>query len=145
MNLEEIQALVNTINQSTIEKFKFKNKEVELEILKTIKKEGYGNSNQVQNKEIPLNEQMNPEIDMSKIEDNTIKSPLVGVFYKASSPNEDAFVKEGQQVKKGDVLCIIEAMKVMNEIVAKEDCVIKKILVSNEDIVEYDQDLFIIE
>lgn len=143
MKLEEIQSLVNTINQSTIEKFKFKNNEVELEIVKTIRNNG-GNS-EIQKEVIDTNKQVNQETNMNKIEANTIKSPLVGVFYEASSPNEEAFVKEGQQVKKGDVLCIVEAMKVMNEIVAKEDCRIKKILVSNEDIVEYDQELFIIE
>lgn len=143
MKLEEIQTLVNTINETTIEKFKFKNNDVELEIVKTIEKSG--NNNQIQKEVIAPNKQVAQEIDKNKIETKTIKSPLVGVFYEASSPNEDAFVKEGQQVKKGDVLCIVEAMKVMNEIVAKEDCRIKKILVSNEDIVEYDQELFIIE
>lgn len=143
MKLEEIQSLVNTINQTTIEKFKFKNNDVELEIVKTIEKSGI--KNQVKNEVIEHNQQVSQEKDLNKSDTNTIKSPLVGVFYEASSPNEDAFVKEGQQVKKGDVLCIIEAMKVMNEIVAKEDCRIKKVLVSNEDIVEYDQELFIIE
>lgn len=143
MKLEEIQSLVNTINQTTIEKFKFKNNDVELEIIKTIEKSGV--KNQVKDEVIEHKKQESQEKDLNKGDSKTIKSPLVGVFYEASSPNEDVFVKEGQQVKKGDVLCIIEAMKVMNEIVAKEDCRIKKILVSNEDIVEYDQELFIIE
>ena len=143
MKLEEIQSLVNTINETTIEKFKLKNNDVELEIIKTIEKSGI--KNQVKNEVIEDNQEVSREKDLNKGDTKTIKSPLVGVFYEASSPNEDAFVKEGQQVKKGDVLCIVEAMKVMNEIVAKEDCRIKKILVSNEDIVEYDQELFIIE
>jgi acetyl-CoA carboxylase biotin carboxyl carrier protein len=143
MKIEEIQSLVKTINQSNIEKFKFKNNDVELEIINANGKSGI--NNQIQNEVIHNNKQINQAVDMKKVEMNTINSPLVGVFYKASSPKEEAFVKEGQQVKKGQVLCIIEAMKVMNEIVAKEDCRIKKILVSNEDIVEYDQELFIIE
>lgn len=143
MKLEEIQSLVNTINQSTIEKFKFKNNDVELEIVKTIKESGI--KNQIKTEVNDHNQQVNQAMDLNKIDAKSIKSPLVGVFYEASGPNEAAFVEEGQQVKKGQVLCIIEAMKVMNEIVAKEDCKIKKILVSNEDIVEYDQELFIIE
>jgi len=143
MKLEEIQSLVKTINQSNIEKFRFKNNDIEMEIVKTGRK--IDTNSQINKEVIKDHNQLNQENDIEKIEANTINSPLVGVFYEASSPNEDAFVKEGQQVKKGQVLCIIEAMKVMNEIVAKEDCKIKKILVSNEDIVEYDQELFIIE
>jgi len=143
MKLEEIQSLVKTINQSNIEKFRFKNNDIEMEIVKTGRK--IDTNSQINKEVIEDHNQLNQENDIEKIEANTINSPLVGVFYEASSPNEDAFVKEGQQVKKGQVLCIIEAMKVMNEIVAKEDCRIKKILVSNEDIVEYDQELFIIE
>ncbi|HKL43261.1 MAG TPA: acetyl-CoA carboxylase biotin carboxyl carrier protein [Clostridia bacterium] len=143
MKLEEIQSLVKTINQSNIEKFRFKNNDIEMEIVKTGRK--IDTNSQINKEVIEDHNQLNQENDIEKIEANTINSPLVGVFYEASSPNEDAFVKEGQQVKKGQVLCIIEAMKVMNEIVAKEDCKIKKILVSNEDIVEYDQELFIIE
>jgi len=142
MKLEEIQSLVKTINQSNIEKFRFKNNDIEMEIVKTGRKI---DTNSQINEVIEDHNQLNQENDIEKIEANKINSPLVGVFYEASSPNKDAFVKEGQQVKKGQVLCIIEAMKVMNEIVAKEDCKIKKILVSNEDIVEYDQELFIIE
>jgi len=143
MKLEEIQSLVKTINQSNIEKFRFKNNDIEMEIVKTGRK--IDTNSQINKEVIEDHNQLNQENDIEKIEANTINSPLVGVFYEASSPNKDAFVKEGQQVKKGQVLCIIEAMKVMNEIVAKEDCKIKKILVSNEDIVEYDQELFIIE
>ena len=71
-----------------------------------------------------------------------IKSPLVGTFYQSSSPEKGPFVKVGDQVKKGDVLGIIEAMKLMNEIECEYDGVIKEILVENEQVVEYGQDLF---
>jgi acetyl-CoA carboxylase biotin carboxyl carrier protein len=143
MKLEEIQSLVKTINQSNIEKFKFKNSDIEMEIIKPIGKKN--TINQVQNEVIDNSKQLDQESNIIEEETETVNSPLVGVFYEASSPTEEAFVKEGQHVKKGQVLCIIEAMKVMNQIVAKKDCKIKKILVSNEDIVEYDQELFIIE
>lgn len=73
-----------------------------------------------------------------------VKAPLVGVFYESPSPDKPAYVKVGDSVAKGDVLCIIEAMKVMNEITAEKDGVIKQILVENEQLVEYGQDLFTI-
>jgi len=73
-----------------------------------------------------------------------VKAPLVGVFYGSASPDKPAFVNVGDRVAKGDVLCIIEAMKVMNEITAEKDGVINQILVENEQLVEYGQDLFMI-
>ena len=71
-----------------------------------------------------------------------ITSPLVGTFYSASSPDAEPFVKEGDTVKKGQVLGIIEAMKLMNEIESEFDGVVEAVLVSNEDVVEYGQPLF---
>lgn len=71
-----------------------------------------------------------------------ITSPLVGTFYSASSPDADPFVKEGDTVKKGQVLGIIEAMKLMNEIESEFDGVVEAVLVSNEEVVEYGQPLF---
>ncbi len=71
-----------------------------------------------------------------------VTCPLVGVFYAAPSPNDAAFVSIGDTVKKGDVLCIVEAMKLMNEIIAEEDGVIAEICVENGQVVEYGQPLF---
>lgn len=76
---------------------------------------------------------------------NTIKAPLVGMLYLKPSPNDPNFVNVGDHVKKGDVICIIEAMKVMNEIKANQDGIIKDILKDNESLVEYDEPLFVIE
>lgn len=81
-----------------------------------------------------------PEVDNNKY----VTSPLVGTFHCAPTPNGKPFVTEGAKVNKGDKLCIIEAMKVMNEITAKEAGTIKKILVSDNQMVEYGQKLFII-
>lgn len=75
----------------------------------------------------------------------TIKAPMVGVFYQAASPEAEPYVTVGKTVKKGDTVCIIEAMKLMNEIQAEEDGTIKEILVKNGDIIEYGQPLFVIE
>jgi len=74
--------------------------------------------------------------------DKVITSPLVGTFYASSSPDADAFVKVGDTVKKGQVLGIIEAMKLMNEIESEYDGVGEAILANNEEVVEYGQPLF---
>jgi acetyl-CoA carboxylase biotin carboxyl carrier protein len=75
----------------------------------------------------------------------TIDAPMVGVFYQAASPDAEPYVKVGQKVKKGDTVCIIEAMKLMNEIQAEEDGVIAEVLVKNGDIVEYGKPLFALQ
>ena len=71
-----------------------------------------------------------------------VKSPMVGVFYDSPSPEADPYVKVGDKVKKGDVLCIIEAMKLLNEITAEQDGEIVDICAHNADVVEYGQTLF---
>ncbi len=73
-----------------------------------------------------------------------INSPMPGTFYRSSSPDADPFVKEGDQVVKGDTLCIIEAMKIMNEIEAEENGTIEKVLIENGSPVEFDQPLFVL-
>lgn len=75
----------------------------------------------------------------------TITSPIVGTFYKCSGPNSEPFIKVGKQVKKGEVLCIIEAMKLMNEIECEVDGEVVEIIASNEQLVEYGQPLLKIE
>ncbi|MGB9821891.1 acetyl-CoA carboxylase biotin carboxyl carrier protein [Thermodesulfovibrio sp.] len=76
---------------------------------------------------------------------HTITSPLVGTFYRASSPDAPAFVEVGTKVEKGQVLCIIEAMKIMNEIESDVSGIVRKILVENGQPVEYGEPLFLIE
>ena len=73
---------------------------------------------------------------------NDVKAPLVGVFYAAPSPEEDVYVKVGDRVNKGDVLCVIEAMKMFNEIKAETSGTIAEICVENGNVVEYGQTLF---
>lgn len=75
----------------------------------------------------------------------TISAPIVGVFYAAPSPESDPYVHVGKRVKKGDVVCIIEAMKCMNEIQAEEDGEITAVLATNGELVEYNQPLFAIK
>ena len=80
----------------------------------------------------------------SKLNGTVVRSPMVGTFYRASSPESANFVEVGQSVKKGDILCIVEAMKMMNHIEAETSGTIESILVENGQPVEYDQPLFTI-
>jgi acetyl-CoA carboxylase biotin carboxyl carrier protein len=73
---------------------------------------------------------------------DVIKAPLLGVFYAAPSPDSDAYVNVGDRVKKGDVVCVIEAMKMMNEITADCDCTITEVIAQNGKVVEFGQKLF---
>ena len=80
----------------------------------------------------------------SQAEGNVVKSPLVGPFYSAQSPDAEPFVKVGDTVSKGQVLGIVEAMKLMNEIESDYAGTVKQVLVSNEEVVEFGQPLFVI-
>ncbi len=80
-----------------------------------------------------------------ELEGHIIHSPMVGTFYRAPNPGAKPFVTEGQSVKAGDTLCIIEAMKILNQIESDKTGVVKRILVENGQPVEYNQPLFIIE
>ena len=76
---------------------------------------------------------------------HTVKSPMVGTFYRSSAPGAKPFVEVGQQVKEGETVCIIEAMKILNEIEADKSGTVKQILCENGQAVEYGQPLFVIE
>ncbi|GAA0559199.1 MAG TPA: acetyl-CoA carboxylase biotin carboxyl carrier protein [Rheinheimera sp.] len=87
-----------------------------------------------------------PAVEAPKaISGHVVKSPMVGSFYRAASPTAKAFVEVGQSVKVGDTLCIVEAMKMMNQIQSDKAGVVKEILVENGEAVEFDQPLFVIE
>ncbi len=76
---------------------------------------------------------------------HVVRSPMVGTYYASASPDSPAFAEVGKHVNAGDTLCIVEAMKMMNQIEADKSGVIKEILSQNEDAIEFDQPLFIIE
>lgn len=81
----------------------------------------------------------------TEISGHVVKSPMVGTFYRAPSPGTKSFVELGQSVQEGDTLCIIEAMKLLNQIEADKTGTIKAILVENSEPIEYGQPLFVIE
>lgn len=104
-------------------------------------------------KVIPISETENPvSADSSssdrrvapKEDGNIVTSPMVGTFYSKSSPTANPFVEIGSKVKKGDTLCIIEAMKLMNEIESEYDGIVTEILVRDEEIIDYGKKLFVI-
>ena len=82
------------------------------------------------------------KVEEKQVEGNVVKSPMVGTFYSKSSPTANKFVEIGSKVKKGDVLCIIEAMKLMNEIESEFDGEVVEICAKNEEMVEYGKPLF---
>ncbi len=91
-----------------------------------------------------------PEAEPTPVEDeepagHLVRAPMVGTFYRAPSPAAKSFVEEGQQIKAGDTLCIIEAMKILNQIESDKAGVLRKILVDNGQPVEYNQPMFAIE
>jgi acetyl-CoA carboxylase biotin carboxyl carrier protein len=79
------------------------------------------------------------------ISGHVVRSPMVGTYYASASPDSPAFAEVGTHVNAGDTLCIVEAMKMMNQIEADKSGVVKEILAKNEDAIEFDQPLFIIE
>ena len=86
-----------------------------------------------------------PATAAAAVEGHVVKSPMVGTFYRASSPGAKAFVDVGSQVKEGDTICIVEAMKILNEIEADKSGTIVRVLGENGQAVEYGQPLFVIE
>ena len=75
----------------------------------------------------------------------TVKSPMIGTFYRSQSPEHDVFVKVGDSIGEGDVLCIVEAMKLFNEIESEVSGTIVKVLVDDRSPIEYDQPLFLVD
>lgn len=99
----------------------------------------------VQEVNIPAVKENADLVPAEKAEGNVVKAPMVGTFYSKSSPTSEPFVKVGSKVKKGDTLCIIEAMKLMNEIESEFDGEVVEILVKDEEMVEYGKPLFVIK
>lgn len=94
---------------------------------------------------VPAPSQAVAEPVQQETDGNVVKSPIVGTFYQSPSPDKPPFVKVGDKVKKGDVIMIIESMKLMNEVQSEFDGTVEKILVSDGQAVEYDQPIMIIK
>ncbi|MDR1782360.1 MAG: acetyl-CoA carboxylase biotin carboxyl carrier protein [Bacilli bacterium] len=140
MDINKIKELVNILENSSLTSLEIEQDDMKIKLGKEIENKVISTSNKIDNKLIK--DVVEVKEDSNK---QTINSPLVGTFYSKPSPEENDFVQVNQKINKGDVICIIEAMKVMNEIKAEKDGIIKEILVANEELVEFDQPLFVIE
>jgi acetyl-CoA carboxylase biotin carboxyl carrier protein len=149
MNNKEIKDLMRAFDASSLSKLKVINDGVEISMQK-----GGDLVAPVSVAPAPIQTPVVPALSSSEIPSaestkavsgDTIKSVMVGTFYAAASPDSPPFVKVGDTVKKGQTLCILEAMKIMNEIEAEFDCKIVDILVSDGSLVEYDMPLFVVE
>ena len=151
MDIRKIKKLIELVEESGISELEISEGEESVRISRSIPATNY--SAPVQNIQIPQPAPavvaVAPTVEAEVIADNnsgtTIKSPMVGTFYRTPSPESKAFVEVGQSVNVGDVLCIVEAMKMMNQIESEKAGTIKAILVENGQPVEFDQPLFIIE
>ncbi|MGA1940056.1 acetyl-CoA carboxylase biotin carboxyl carrier protein [Arcobacter sp. YIC-310] len=151
MDFKEIKELIRVFDKSELNKLKVKEGEFEIAMQKGFE------SNTVVTSTEPVYTQAAPVAApaatpapvaaeaTSNISGETIKSPMVGTFYASPSPEAPTFVKVGDTVKKGQTLCILEAMKIMNEVEAEYDCKIIDILVKDGDPVEYDMPIFVVE
>lgn len=161
LKIEEIKELINLIDSSSIDEFKFEQNGAKIQLKKNL-----GNTS-----EIPSNEQYaetavkpavpagqvgkaepEEEVKTEKNEGSSasenhykITSPMVGTFYSSPSPEAGPYIKAGDRVKKESVVCIVEAMKLMNEIEAEINGEIVDILVENGELVEYGQALFLVK
>ena len=162
MDLKVIAELVKMVGESKLSSLEVEEKDfrIKLEKLssniisdnskneKKVTKEDYDSNVKITtNKQIAFEEELKIEQVSSNAEDvnfntTTIKSPIVGTFYLSSSPDSEPFVAVGKKVRKGEILCIIEAMKLMNEIECENDGELVEILAENGQMVEYGQPLF---
>ena len=140
MKLDFIKQIMSEFDQSNVTKMKVEIDDLKIELEKESEKVEYVKPVEKE-KEVIEDKQIKQE----QATGTAVKSPIVGVYYSASSPESEPYVTVGKNVKKGDIVCIIEAMKVMNEIKAPCDGTVTSILVENEALVEYDQALMVIE
>ncbi|WP_103896340.1 acetyl-CoA carboxylase biotin carboxyl carrier protein [Caloramator fervidus] len=136
MDIKGIQEIIKAVDNSSLTFLEIISNDITIRM----KKEGLDIKKEIKVEEARVETQLQVK---DKIENlHVIKAPLVGTFYRAPGPNLKPFVEVGTKVKKGDTLCIIEAMKIMNEIQSDVDGEIVEILVENETMVEYGQELF---
>lgn len=139
MDLKVLKEVMELLEKSSLEVLEIKNKDIEIKLKKP--------SVIVQGVPQEINQTIvNPKNgELEEANKNYFKAPIVGTLYLKPNPNSKEYVSIGKQVKKGDILCIIEAMKVMNEIKADKQGIVKEILVDNGELVEFNQKLFVIE
>lgn len=145
MDVQEMISLIKAVSEYGMTEFKLDNGTMKLslkkECVQSVVAVPAQNPSVVLTEAVAVNSQAPTEESVFS-SDQVVTSPLVGTFYSSPSPEAESFVKVGDSVKKGQVLGIIEAMKLMNEIESDYDGVVEAVLVKNEDVVEYGQPLF---
>lgn len=139
MEFDKIVKLIHVVGESGLSEFSFEEGALKISMRGGEKQ---GKTVEFLPKAVEIKEEIKEK--PTAITGKIVKSPLVGTFYAAPSPEAETFVKKGDTVKKGQVLGIVEAMKLMNEIESEYDGVVEDILIGNEDTVEYGQSLFVI-
>ena len=159
MDLKELKDILRFVSKSNFYEFMLKNGDFELHVKKENTSNGVVQVPQVQVAPPPVVQTVVPQVEAGSVNDSAVEekkvkeedknihyitSPIIGTFYRAPAPGADPFVKEGDQVSPGTVLCIVEAMKLMNEIECDVSGVVEKIFVENGEPVEYGEKLFAI-
>ena len=140
-DLEYIKQVTQLLKSNKLNRIKIKDGEMSIQL------ESYENSSVIIPSSTTVDTQptsapTNAEVKVTNDNYTEIKSPIVGVFYSSSTPDSPPLVSVGDTVKKGDVLCVIEAMKFFNEIIAEQDGTVAEICLKNGDVVEFGQTLF---
>ncbi len=152
MDLRKLKKLIDLVKESGISELELTEGEEKVKISRNtftppqpqlIQSQAALNAQQIIKLEEPPISNEEKKIAIAN-DSNAINSPMVGIFYRAASPDSSPFIEVGSSVKKGDTLCIIEAMKLLNEIECDQDGIIKKILIENGQPVEFGEPLFII-
>jgi len=141
MDLDQLRKVIEIFESSSLSELEIEEKGIRFRLAK-------GGAQEIEvEKEVPHLKRKRgvQRVEGGKKELAAVRSPLVGTFYRSPSPDEGPFVEVGDEVKTGETLCIIEAMKVMNEITSEVEGRVREILVGNGQPVEYDQQLFLIE
>jgi acetyl-CoA carboxylase biotin carboxyl carrier protein len=149
MNLEEIKELIRVFGRSKLGKLKLKDGEFEVSMTKEGSEVAVVSApvqTATPQVEAPVaSESASSDTQSAELSGDIITSPMVGTFYASPSPDSPAFVKVGDSVRKRQTLCILEAMKIMNELEAEYDCKILEVLVQDGEPIEYDTPLFRVE
>ncbi len=138
MDTNKIKELIEIFENSQVSTMELEADDIKLKLTKEQAASAKVMSNKV---DIENDKQENT---LTESQEKQIKAPLVGTYYESFAPGSKPFITEGQEVHKGDIVCIIEAMKVMNEIHSPYDGTVKKICLNNGELVEFDQTLILI-
>ena len=148
MNMKEIKEMINLMNENNLMELEVEKDGMRIRLKKTASgQELYNGPIMVERERLPQNRALESAESMERAAEKTleIKAPMVGTFYRAPSPEAPPYVEVGQMVEPGQVICVIEAMKLMNEIKSEIKGKVLEVLVDNSEPVEFGQSMFLIE